>query len=67
MSWKHYYTGKNIVKWKKPGKKLEIFGETIKGKKIWFASVVTKKSIRTKEIGTKKEAREFASKYMEKY
>ncbi len=67
MTWQHLYTGKNIIKWKKPGKLLEIFGETINGKKVWFVSVSTKKSIRTKEIGTKKQAREYATKYMEKY
>lgn len=67
MSWKHVYTGKNIVRWKKTGKMLEIFGETIDGKKIWFAAVSTKKSVRSKEIGTKKQAREYAANYMMKY
>jgi hypothetical protein len=74
MDWKKIYESPKMIKFKKKGKDIEIYTETIpasscspsyiKPRKSWFVAIIGKKKISDKEFRNKKEALNFAKQYM---
>jgi hypothetical protein len=65
--WSHLYTGKKIVRWGKGGKFIEMYPETIKGKRRWFIDVISKDKIKSGEFSTKAKAEKYLENYMRRY
>lgn len=66
--WKKTYESAKIIRYQSAKKKeLEIFRTYINDEIKWFVAVSNSKNIKSREIGTKIQARKYAKAYMRKH
>ena len=65
--WKEIYSSPKMTRYKKGEVEVEVYPENINGKRKWFVSINTDKSISDKEFKNKFDANTFANDYMADY